>query len=319
MKFSVILPLYNKAPYVDKAIKSILTQTCADFELVVMDDGSTDNSFEVASSSIKGNDNCCIYHERNAGVSTARNQAVTLSHGDFLCFLDADDWWEPSFLERISGLISDFPDAGIYGTGYRIVNESRNKTRVAAVGVVPGFEKGYIDYCQTYSNGMYMPLWTGAVCIPRAVFEEMGGFKSSLRLGEDFDLWIRIALKYKVAFLNLPLSNYNQDSSPEWRAVGRLQEPRFHMLWNMDYLAAEEESNPDFKQLMDNLRTFDLLPYYLAKQYREDARKELNKVDWDRQPRATRKLYRTPIFILQIRQSLLQLGSFVMNRMKQAL
>ena len=319
MKFSVILPLYNKASYVDKAIKSVLAQTCADFELIIMDDGSTDGSYEVALRAFDGYDKCSIYRQQNAGVSIARNQAVVMSHGEYLCFLDADDWWEPSFLESMSILISDFPDAGIYGTGYRIVNDSRRKTRVASIGVEHGFEKGYINYCQTYSNGMYMPLWTGAVCVSRSVFEEMGGFKSHLKLGEDFDLWIRIALKYKVAFLNVPLSNYNQDSSPEWRAVGRLQEPRFHMLWNMDYLAEEEKSNPDLKQLMDNIRTFDLLPYYLTKQYREDAKIELDKVDWDRQPKEAWALYHTPIFFLRIRQSILKFGAYVKNKMRQVI
>ena len=311
MRFSVIIPIYNKAPYVAKAIHSVLSQTCTDYELVIMDDGSSDRSFEVAEETVKGIDNCRIYRQSNTGVSMARNNAVGLSNGEYLCFLDADDWWEPSFLESVSALISEYPDAGIYGTGYTIVNETKHKTRIAAIGVETGFDKGYINYCQVYANGMYMPLCIGSVCIPRSVFNEMGGFKRQLKLGEDFDLWIRIALKYKVAFLNLPLFNYNQDSSPEWRAVGRLHNPSSHMLWNLDYLEDEERKNPDYKQLIDNLRTFSLLPYYVSKRYREDARKELQKVDWSAQPKKTRDLYKRPVLCLKLRQSLLSIGSFV--------
>lgn len=309
MKFSIILPLYNKAPYVAKAIRSVLLQTYTDYELVVVDDGSSDDSFAIAQQSILGHDNCRVYRQTNEGVSSARNNGVGLSRGEFLCFLDADDWWEPSFLESVSGLIAEFPDAGVYGTNYVIVNETKHKTRVASVGVEPGFEKGYINYCRVYANGMYMPLWTGAVCLPRFVFQEMGGFKTHLKLGEDFDLWIRIALKYKVVFLNKPLSNYNQDSAPQWRAVGRLQEPSCHMLWNLEYLEDKERTNPDYKQLIDNLRTFDLLPYYLSKQYRRDARRELDKVDWKKQSKRTRMLYRQPILLLLLRQTLLRIGS----------
>ena len=311
MRFSVIIPIYNKAPYVAKAIQSVLSQTFTDYELVIMDDGSSDSSFEVAEETVKGVDNCRIYRQPNSGVSMARNNAVGLSNGEYLCFLDADDWWEPSFLESVSALISDFPDAGIYGTGYTIVNETKHKTRVASIGVERGFERGYINYCRVYAKGMYMPLCIGSVCVSRSVFDEMGGFKRQLKLGEDFDLWIRIALKYKVVFLNRPLFNYNQDSSPEWRAVGRLHNPSSHMLWNLDYLEDEEKRNPDYKCLIDNLRTFSLLPYYVSKCYREDACKELEKVDWSNQPQKTRDLYNKPILYLRIRQSLLSIGSFV--------
>ena len=311
MKFSVIMPLYNKAPYVAKAIDSVLSQTFTDFELVIMDDGSSDDSFDVAQKAINGWDNCFIHRQQNAGVSTARNNAVSLAQGEYLCFLDADDWWDPTFLESISSLIDEFPEAGVFGTNYTIVNETRHKTRVASIGVDPGFEKGYINYCMVYAKGMYMPLCIGSVSVPRVLFDELGGFKRQLKFGEDFDLWIRIALKYKVAFINLPLFNYNQDSAPKWRAVGHLQKPSTHMLWNLDYLDLEEKTNMEYKQLIDNLRTFALLPYYVSKQYREDARKELNKVDWSRQPRKTRELYQKPIPYLAFRQCLLSFGSFV--------
>lgn len=317
MRFSVIIPVYNKAPYLAKAIGSVLVQTYSDFELVVMDDGSTDQSFEIASKVIEGMDNCQLFQQRNSGVSTARNNAVDLSSGDYLCFLDADDWWEPLFLEKVSGLIDDYPDAGVYGTNYTIVNETKHKTRVADIGVEPGFEKGYINYCQVYANRMYMPLWTGAVCIPRSVFKEMNGFKPALKMGEDFDLWIRVALKFKVVFLNEPLSNYNQDAAPQWRAVGRLQDPSFHMLWNLGYLEEEEKTNPDYKQLIDNLRTFSLLPYLISRQYREDARRELDKVDWSAQPKKVRDRYRTPIVFLSIRNAIQCLGVIVKQWMKK--
>ena len=313
MRFSVIIPLYNKAPYVAKAIESVLAQSFTDYELVIMDDGSQDGSFEVALRCVEGHPNCHIYRQVNKGVSVARNNAVALSQGEYLCFLDADDWWEPTFLEEMSQLIEEFPDAGIYGTNYTIVNETRHKTRVASVGVDPGFEKGYINYCQVYAKTLYMPLTSITVSIPRDIFEEMQGFPKNIKLGEDFMLWIRIALNHKVAFLNKPLAFYNQDVDGANRGVGRLHQPQEHMLWNLGFLEAEEKTDPDYKQLIDNLRTYMLLPYYISRDCREDAQSELAKVDWDRQTDKMKRQYRKPLAWLKMEMWLRGVGSRLMQ------
>ena len=301
MRFSVIIPLYNKAPYVIKSIESVLNQTFLDYELIIVDDGSKDESYNVALKAIKGHRQCHIYKQKNAGVSVARNNGVNLSHGDYLCFLDADDWWEPNFLMEMSGLIEEFPRAGIYGTNYTIVNETKHKTRVAEMGVGEGFEKGYVNYCRVYAKTMYMPLTSISVAIPRYVFEEMQGFPQGITLGEDFMLWIRIALKYKVVLLNKPLAFYNQDVDAANRGVGKLHDPVHHMLWNLGFLEEEEKSNSDYKQLIDNLRTYGLYPYYLSKNYHNAAEKELGKVDWDRQPVKRKKQYQQPLFWMRIK------------------
>lgn len=312
MRFSVIIPLYNKEPYVGKALQSVLDQSFIDYELIVVDDGSTDESARVAGEVLsKAAVDCQLIRQENAGVSAARNNGVARSKGDYLCFLDADDWWDPSFLAEMSALIDEYPDAGIYGTGYIIVNETKRKTRVAPLGLEPGFEKGYINYCQVYAKTLAMPLTSISVAVPRKVFDEMNGFPTGIKLGEDFLLWIRIALIFQVAFLNRPLAYYNQDADAQWRAVGHLYGPEEHMLWNVVSFETEERTNPDYKLLIDNLRTVNLLPYYLSGRFRADARKELDKVDWARQSEKIRKLYRKPIPLLKIRQGILILGSFV--------
>lgn len=315
MRFSVIIPLYNKAPYVAKAIGSVLAQTFTDYELLIMDDGSKDNSFAVAQKVIEGHRHCHLYRQQNAGVSMARNNAGALSQGEYLCFLDADDWWNSIFLEEMDRFIKEFPEAGIYGTNYTIVNETKRKTRVANVGVEEGFEKGYINYCKVYAKTLAMPLWTGAVCVPRKVFDEMQGFPKGIKLGEDFLLWVRIALKYKVAFLNKPLSFYNQDVEAANRGVGRLHKPEEHMLWNVGFLAEEEKSNLDYKQLIDNLRTYSLLPYYLSKEYHEAAKQELEKVDWKGQPEKVRKQYEKPLALLRIEERIKRCGVGIKQKM----
>ena len=322
--FSVIMPLYNKAPYVRKAVESVVGQTHTDWELVVVDNGSTDGSGEIVAGFSDARIRM-VRLEENMGPGAARNYGVACQ-GDlkaatqnnpaspYICFLDADDWWEPTFLEEMAGLIERHPDAGIYGTGYYIVKNG--KKRVAPIGVEDGFSEGEINYCQVYAKTLCMPLTSITVAMSRRVFEESGGFKTHLRLGEDFDLWIRIALKHKVVLLNKPLSNYNQDVAITYRGTHHLRAPEEHMLWNLGYLEPMEQTNPDYKQLIDNLRTYSLINYLLDRRYRSAARQELTKVDWDRQPVSVYRQYRQPIWVLKIRQSLLKIGSRIKHLMR---
>ena len=304
-RFSVIIPLYNKAPYVRKTVESVLGQTFGDYELIIVDNGSNDGSHEIVAAftdhRIK-----IVRLEENVGVSNARNKGVSLASAPQITFLDADDWWEPTFLEEMAGLIDRHPDAGIYGTGYYIVKNG--KKRLAPIGVDEGFEEGEINYCAVYAKTLCMPLTSISVAMPRAVFDETGGFKPHLKLGEDFDLWVRIALKHRTVFLNKSLSNYNQDVDVTYRGTHHLRDPKEHMLWNLGYLEPEEKTNADYKQLIDNLRPYSLLPYLLTKQYRSAARQELAKVDWSRQPANTARLYRLPVGILRLRRFALLTG-----------
>ncbi len=308
MRFSVVIPLYNKAPYVRKALQSVFDQTFRDFELIVVDDGSTDDSLNVTKGVLDGSDiDHQLIHQENAGVSTARNNGVAASHGDYICFLDADDWWAPNFLERMDWLIREYPAAGIYGVNYYII--SRGRQRVALH--IPS--TGYINYCDCYRK-LQMPLTSISVAIPMDVFRSMGGFKPHLKLGEDFDLWIRIALARKVAYLDEPLAYYFQDSNPIWRGTGHLTAPEAHMLWNLSYLEPEEKTNPDYKRLIDELRTNGLLAYYLSDKYRETAREEIAKVDWSKQPMKVRLRYKSPVPILKCRRTLKKYGSRIKQR-----
>lgn len=292
-----------------KAIQSVLVQTFTDYELVIVDDGSKDDSAEIAEKAIDGQPNCRLTRQENAGVSIARNNGVAISQGDYLCFLDADDWWEPTFLEEMSKLIEEYPDAGIYGTNYTIVNENKRKTRVAQVGVEEGFEKGYINYFRAYAKTMYMPLTSITVAIPRKVFDEMQGFPKGIKLGEDFLLWVRIAMKQQVVYMNKPLAFYNQDVDGQNRGVGKLYPTREHFLWNVSAFDPMEKGNEDYKRLIDALRVTGLLRYYLAKEYRQAALEELHKVDWDKQPRKQRKIYKKPLWCVKVRYGIKKWGS----------
>jgi glycosyltransferase involved in cell wall biosynthesis len=124
--FSIIIPLYNKALYIAKAIQSVAAQTYQEFELIVIDDGSKDESLEklrVTSYELRENNpdffaKIIIIEQQNQGVSITRNNGVKLAKYDYIAFLDADDWWEPTFFEEMKALIEEFPEGGIYGSSY---------------------------------------------------------------------------------------------------------------------------------------------------------------------------------------------------------
>lgn len=290
--FSVIMPLYNKAPYVRKGVESVVEQTFKDWELIVVDNGSTDGSGEIVSefsdSRIR-----MIRLEENIGPGAARNRGVAESTAPRICFLDADDWWEPTFLEEMAGLIERHPDAGIYGTGYYIVKNG--KKRVAPIGVEEGFTEGEINYCRVYAKTLCMPLTSISVCIPRTVFDEFNGFPTDIRLGEDFLLWIRIALMHRVTLLNKPLSNYNQDVSSAFRGThNKRYNPDIFMAFHFDQFSEEEAQNKDLKVLLDKLRVYTLMNFRQYNIYSERVKQEIAKVDFSNVEHIYRFYYYTP-------------------------
>ena len=343
MKFSVIIPLYNKAPYIRKALESVFAQTYTDYELIIVDDGSTDGSFTIAKQfiderlevkgtedevkgyrlKVKGKENSGaetngyklspinykLIRQANAGVSAARNNGLAQSHGDYIAFLDADDWWEPTYLERMAQLINDYPDAGLYACNY--VYYKPGKTHVAL-----NIPTGYINYPKAYYESDAMPVWTGAAMIPRKVYDEMGGFPLGIKLGEDFLLWSKIALRDPVAFLNEPLAWYNNDVPATLRATRNLHAPEHHMLFRIDaYLQllpkGKRVEASDWKLLIDKLRVGGLLEYWMSKKYHNLAAIELAKVDWKQQPNSMKRMYKTPIWLLKLKRWAMQVGSFV--------
>ena len=124
---SVIIPLYNKASYVEKALQSVLNQSYQDWEVIVIDDGSVDDSYIVVKEYTKAlcdsvRNKIQLIQQENQGVSATRNRGVDIAKGEWIAFLDADDWWESDFLRELISLTERFPYGGISGCSYRIVD-----------------------------------------------------------------------------------------------------------------------------------------------------------------------------------------------------
>lgn len=312
MTFSVIIPLYNKAPYVRKTVESVLGQTFTDYELIIIDNGSTDDSSKIVAGFTDSRIRI-VRLEENVGVSNARNKGVSLSTAPYITFLDADDWWEPTFLEEMARLIERHPNAGIYGTGYYIVKNS--KKRVAPIGVDEDFLEGEINYCHVYAKTLCMPLTSITVSMPRAVFDEMEGFKPHLKLGEDFDLWVRIALKHKVVFLNKPLSNYNQDVDITYRGThNKRYDPDTFMTFYFDQFKKEEEGNKDLKKLLDRIRVYTLMNFRKNNLFPKRVQHEIAKVDFNNVESIYKFYYKAPWRIVNIYCNIMRMLSLIKQK-----
>jgi glycosyltransferase involved in cell wall biosynthesis len=195
---SVIIPLYNRGEYIKRAIDSVLSQTYQNFEIIIIDDGSTDGSSDVVKRF--PDTRIRLLSQENQGVSAARNKGAGNASSDFLAFLDADDEWLPDHLETLLRLRNKYPFAGAYTTAYKIL-EPDGKIRSARYNaLLENQEEGIIpDFFKSAALGD-SPLNSSSVGIPKIIFNEFGGFLSGVPMGEDTDLWIRIALKYRIAF-----------------------------------------------------------------------------------------------------------------------
>ena len=201
---SVVIPLYNKQLEIGAAVRSALAQTRPPQEIIVVDDGSTDGGAEVVRAI--GSPLVRLVRQSNAGVCAARNRGIAESTGEYIALLDADDTWEPGFLEEIAAMIAEFPGCGVYSTAFNIVShDGRFPARTPSErGVVANF---FRDSAHRYIS---IP---SASAVPRAVFEAVGGFPEGMKIGGDMYMWIKIARRYAVCFSPKPLANYSKVAS----------------------------------------------------------------------------------------------------------
>ncbi|HWR90758.1 MAG TPA: glycosyltransferase family A protein [Dissulfurispiraceae bacterium] len=202
---SVVMPLYNKEATVRRAVESVLSQTVTDFELIIVNDGSTDRGPDIARTFDDGR--IRIIDQPNAGVSSARNRGIHEAETDLIAFIDADDEWEKDFLETIVSLRQTYPHCGVYGTSYFLCRPGH--TRQAVLKGMPGaFVSGVLsDYflVAAYSDP---PLCSSAVAVTRDAITGAGGFPENVSTGEDLLTWARLASRYDIAYTVVPKSSF---------------------------------------------------------------------------------------------------------------
>lgn len=208
---SVVIPLFNKGPYIARALNSVLAQTFTDFEVILVDDGSTDDGVEI----IKGfNDpRIHLFQQENQGVSAARNRGIKEAQSDLVAFLDADDEWSSAHLDIIIKLRTLFPEAGLFTTAYIDKGPSRRTSVAKFYGIPEQPWEGLIkNYFKSAAFG-FSPIISSTAGIPKKILLEIGGFNNNERFTEDLDLWAKIAIKYPIAFSWEGMAIYHHDAT----------------------------------------------------------------------------------------------------------
>ena len=295
MKFSVVIPLYNKEHYIEATIQSVLNQTCQDFEVLVVDDGSKDNSLALARKF--ESDRVRIIPQENQGVSAARNTGILNAQGEFICFLDADDEWRPDYLATIDDLTVQYPESAIFVTAYA-VNMGNGKINYSTrlepeTGCLP-------SYWLTLAKG-YDFVWTSATTMRRDTLMEAGLFKPGEKIGQDLDMWARVArINPRVAYSNHICVNYNRAAEANART-------RVRVAWAGAFIKDLEEElvNPartaeekaSIQHKYDKKMTVFIFTAILAGE-KERAAKALK--DWKGEKNTTNRLLRMGLRIAKL-------------------
>jgi cellulose synthase/poly-beta-1,6-N-acetylglucosamine synthase-like glycosyltransferase len=195
---SIVIPLYNKEADILRSIKSVHKQTITDWELVVVNDGSTDKGPEIARS--VNDRRIRIIDQANQGVSAARNKGIDEARADLIAFLDADDEWEHDYLETIMCLRDKFSDCDVYATSYYIAHADGNRRKAILRGLQTAeMEFKLANYFEVAVQSD-PPLWTSAVAVSKKAIQHVGGFHVGVTAGEDLLTWARLALKFNIAY-----------------------------------------------------------------------------------------------------------------------
>jgi glycosyltransferase involved in cell wall biosynthesis len=258
--FSVVIPLYNKAPHIAATLRSALAQSLAPDEIIVVDDGSTDGSGLVVES--VADPRIVLVRQENAGVSAARNAGAQLARSAHIAFLDADDQWMPEHLATLRRLIDAFPDAGLYSTLYEIHLEQRVFFPRSAYP--HGFMGIVDDFYGRMAVGLSLVNSTTA-CVAKAAFLETGGFPVAMKRGEDLVFWMKLARCWRVAHAAVNTAIYNRDAINRSNAFRERQAPG--SLLYMQALILNGGMPPG--EIESALKLFDSIGFFTAAGMRE--------------------------------------------------
>lgn len=220
-KISVVIPCFNAERYIAAAIRSALVQDWPDLEVVVVDDGSSDRSAELVRDTFP---EVKVVLQANQGVAVARNSGIACAQGDWIAFLDADDIWLPGKLQAQMDLLTCTPGARMSYTAWDVWTSTEPLPTPEYLLALKG-RSGELAHWSGASGWVYPQLlldcvvWTSTVLAERSVFSQIGQFDPSLRIGEDYDLWLRASRVTPIMRVSRPYALYRMHPNSITRSV----------------------------------------------------------------------------------------------------
>lgn len=246
---SVIIPLYNKELSIGNTIKSVLNQTFQDFEIIVVNDGSKDNSREVVEEIY--DPRIRLIDQHNKGVSAARNTGIKEAKNEWIALLDGDDIWEKDHLEEVLRMmrkLSPSDKRKVYVTSFEYSNKLSSNSNSSEIFEI----KNYFKVARRKTI-----IWTSIVVIHRSCFDEVGFFNEALNRGEDLDLWARLAKQYIIVKSSKITATYRVEAENRSTASFDIEKS---FLYNHDFSSASSVDEAEYYQsrLSSSIRGFIL-------------------------------------------------------------
>lgn len=284
--FSVIIPLYNKENFIENTLKSIFNQSFTDFELIIVNDGSTDASEKKI---FKFNDpRIHYYNKENAGVSAARNYGIKKAESEYITFIDADDYWYPNFLEEMFKKINLYPELKVFSAAIEV--ETASRTFPSSYSIIKSGDCEIVNYFSASIKESV--IFTSCAVFHKSIFEKIGTFDTKLKSGEDTDLWIRIGLVYPILFSWKVLARYVYDS----HSLSKNHKITIDSVNFFDYQLLEG-THPELKKFLD-LNRFSLAIKSKLINDNESFKKLYNAIDLSKLSLKKRLLLSLPATLL---------------------
>ena len=194
--FSVIIPLYNKEEHIEQTLHSVLNQSFKDFEIIIIDDGSTDNSLKIVKSIDEKR--LHIYSQKNCGAAEARNIGIIKAKAKFIALIDADDFWYPNHLAEHHKSILKFPNCSLFSNAYQL--KLLNSNLINAIYNTPKKTEPHIIEDYFKASTIHPIAWTSAVSFNKEDFIDLGGFNPEILSGQDLDLFIKYGIHKTIVF-----------------------------------------------------------------------------------------------------------------------
>lgn len=208
---SVVIPLYNKEKQIAHTLQSVLNQTFQDFEIVIVDDGSTDGSVDEVKKLT--DPRIRLICQKNAGVSAARNRGIEEAKSDLIAFLDADDEWKPEYLATQYHLYQKYPECSVYACNYEF-RDSKGKVTPTIIRKLPFTgEDGILSNYFEVAICSHPPICSISIMVKKQAIQAIGGFPIGIKSGEDLLTWARLAINEKISYSRLPLAVFIKDEN----------------------------------------------------------------------------------------------------------